>query len=299
MKRGLTYLTWLKQTRLAIALLVLAILLPFALLAITLIAPSIKDDWISPEFSFFAALATSTTLVAASVAWYAFSQWRQERSNVQRLQDLQGQYGLAEDLALLGSWVYHVAENRYDWSDGSFTVFGIDMDNGVPSSKGFLICIHPEDQERWKAAHKKAIRKGQDVRIEYRYIKHGKEVVWVRSVARCEKDPQGRVVRLAGIVQDTSAIRAMAAQLSRSEAKFRDLSQISSDWFWETDTEHKLSFLSESAISELGSWIRASVGHARWELSDPNLPGINIKRHCKPINLLMSLSTPALILRET
>jgi diguanylate cyclase (GGDEF)-like protein len=277
MKRGLTYFTWLKQTRPAMALWVAALLLPITLMAIDFFAPAFRARWIPSQLNYLAALVFGATLIVTTVAWYAFSQWRQERANVQRLQDLQGQYGLAEDLALLGSWIYHVSENRYDWSDGSFTVFGIDMENGVPSSKGFLICIHPEDQDRWKAAHKKAIRKGQDVRIEYRYIKHGKEVVWVRSVARCEKDSQGRVVRLAGIVQDTSAIRAMAAQLSRSEAKFRDLSQISSDWFWETDTEHKLSFISESAISELGSWIRVSVGHARWDLTDSSLPGVDWK----------------------
>ena len=226
----------------------------------------------------------SATVLALCLWKYKKEQLKIQDSRVNRLLDLQSQYGLAEDLALLGSWVYHVEENRYDWSEGSFTVFGIDPVNGVPSSRGFMICIHPEDQSRWKAAHKRGIRKAQDVRIEYRYVKNGRDIVWVRSVARCEKDSFGRVARLAGIVQDVTAIRAMAAQLSRSESKFRDLSQISSDWFWETDKQHCLSFISESGVSELGPWIRASVGKARWDLSDLNLSGVDWETHRSDMN---------------
>jgi PAS domain-containing protein len=112
--------------------------------------------------------------------------------------------------------------------------------------------VHPDDQARWQTAHRRAIKHGSEVRIEYRYTKRGTEQIWVRSVARPETDRHGRTQRISGIVQDITAMRAMAQQLAASEAKFRDLTQLSADWVWETDAEHRLSYLSDSVVAELG-----------------------------------------------
>ncbi len=191
---------------------------------------------------------------------------------VQRLTELQAQYGVAESLAVLGSWVYDLAEDRYYWSDGAFRVFGVAPDQPVPSPRAFYICIHPEDQARWQAAHRRGIKHGQEVRIEYRYVKAGREQIWVRSVARPETDRQGRTVRLAGIVQDITAMRAMAQQLAASEAKFRDLTQLSADWVWETDAEHRSSFVSDSVTAALGEWAKAGIGKCRWEMAIIDFP---------------------------
>jgi diguanylate cyclase (GGDEF)-like protein/PAS domain S-box-containing protein len=204
----------------------------------------------------------------------------QQRSIVHRLTELQAQYGVAESLAVLGSWVYDIAEDHFYWSEGAFRVFGIDPTQPVPSPKAFFICVHPEDQARWQTAHRRAIKQGREVRIEYRYTKHGAEQIWVRSVARAETDRNGRTVRLAGIVQDISAMRAMAQQLAASEAKFRDLTQLSADWVWETDAEHRLSYLSDSVVAELGGeWIKAGLGKRRWEARTIDFPKADWDHH--------------------
>jgi hypothetical protein len=77
---------------------------------------------------------------------------------VRRLEELQGQYGVAESLAVLGSWVYDIQDDRFHWSDGAFRVFGIDASQPPPSPKAFFICVHPEDQARWQSAHRRAIK---------------------------------------------------------------------------------------------------------------------------------------------
>jgi diguanylate cyclase (GGDEF)-like protein/PAS domain S-box-containing protein len=230
-----------------------------------------------------AALALPIALVSLGV--FAFlllstaEQLSAERRIVGRLSNLQAQYGVAESLAVLGSWVYDTGEGRFHWSEGAFRVFGIDPSQPVPSPKAFLICVHPEDQARWQSAHRRAIKHGREVRLEYRYTKRGSEQIWVRSVARPETDRHGRVVRLAGIVQDITAMRAMSQQLAASEAKFRHLTELSADWVWETDTDHRVSFLSDSATSTLGEWVRATVGKRRWDLPTIDLPRVDWDRH--------------------
>lgn len=231
-----------------------------------------------------AALALPVALLSLGVIAFLLlavaEQLADRRRVVRRLSELQGQYGVAESLAVLGSWVYDIAEDRFFWSDGAFRVFGIDPSQPPPSPKAFFICVHPDDQARWQTAHRRAIKHGREVRIEYRFAKHGAEQIWVRSVARAETDRNGKVVRLAGIVQDITAMRAMAQQLAASEAKFRDLTQLSADWVWESDAEHRVSFLSDSAVAALGGdWIKASIGKPRWDGRLTDFPKVDWDRH--------------------
>jgi diguanylate cyclase (GGDEF)-like protein/PAS domain S-box-containing protein len=231
-----------------------------------------------------AAFALPVALIALGVVAFILlnvaEQLAEQRGVVRRLSELQSQYGVAESLAVLGSWVYDIPEDRFYWSDGAFRVFGIDPDQAPPSPKAFIICVHADDQARWQQAHRRAIKQGREVRIEYRFTKHGAEQIWVRSVARAETDRSGRVVRLAGIVQDITAMRAMAQQLAASEAKFRDLTQLSADWVWETDADHRVSYLSDSAVAALaGDWIKGTLGRPHWEGRVTDFPKVDWDRH--------------------
>lgn len=64
-------------------------------------------------------------------------------------------------------------------------------------------------------------------------------------------------------------MRSMQQQLAASENKFRELTNMSSDWVWETNAQHQISFLSESVDAVLGTWIRSSTGKARWDQESP------------------------------
>lgn len=197
---------------------------------------------------------------------------RHQAVTVTELRELRDEYSLAEDLGSLGSWTYDVAADRYHWSPGTFRVFGVEPELGAPSRRGFFICVHAEDQQRWQYALKRAIRHGERLDVEFRYIKDGRETIWVRGVARPEFDEDAKVVRLTGIAQDVTAARRLAGQLANSEAKFRDLTQMSSDWYWETDAEHRIAYVSDTAEVELGPWVRDWIGQRDWELPAADFP---------------------------
>ena len=43
----------------------------------------------------------------------------------------------------------------------------------------------------------------------------------------------------------TAVLDRQAAQLRESEERLRDFAEASSDWFWETDAEHRFTYLSD------------------------------------------------------
>lgn len=63
--------------------------------------------------------------------------------------------------------------------------------------------------------------------------------------------------------------RAEEAQ-KKSEQRFRDIVSASSDWFWELDTELKMSYLSERAADIGGIEIEQIIGRTPWSVSDPD-----------------------------
>ena len=123
---------------------------------------------------------------------------------------------VAEGLALLGSWSYEVDAEKFIWSEGAYRLFGADPSTPPPTPRDFLSSIHPDDQERWQTAHRRAIKSAREIRIEYRYLKPEGDMIWVRSVAVPGNDASGATQRLSGIVQDVSTMRNMARLLAAS-----------------------------------------------------------------------------------
>jgi diguanylate cyclase (GGDEF)-like protein/PAS domain S-box-containing protein len=248
------------------------VVLTLVLAVILWLGARIAPEYMGPG----AGLAIPVALVAIGVIAFALlnvaEELGEQRRIVRQLTELQNQYGVAESLAVLGSWVYDVNADQFHWSEGAYRVFGLDPAQPEPRPKQFFASIRNEDRVRWQESHRRGIKQGREVRIEYRFIKADGEQIWVRSVARAERGRDGRTARLAGIVQDISAMRLMAQQLAASEAKFRDLTQLSADWVWETDVEHRQSSLSESVVAALGEWAKEGIGKCRWETRTVDFP---------------------------
>lgn len=78
-----------------------------------------------------------------------------------------------------------------------------------------------------------------------------------------------RVLRLQ---QEQSALRAALAlqeqRLRESEQRWRDVTEISGDWIWETDADHRFTHLAVDAyIEATGLSPESTIGLTRWELA--------------------------------
>ena len=81
-------------------------------------------------------------------------------------------------------------------------------------------------------------------------------------------DEAGSFVGYRGITRDVTA-RVVAEQaLRESETRFRSLTELSSDWYWEQDRELRLSFHSSGFAQRSGTTSNKLLGKRRWE--EPN-----------------------------
>jgi PAS domain-containing protein len=80
-------------------------------------------------------------------------------------------------------------------------------------------------------------------------------------------------------LRDRRATRALRA----SEERFRNLTALSADWFWETDTEHRITWLTggSTVLAFFGSGL--AFGKRLWELPGVELDGVAFTAHLEQL----------------
>lgn len=69
-----------------------------------------------------------------------------------------------------------------------------------------------------------------------------------------------------GLTWDVTERETLIAQLTESEARFRALTELSSDWYWETDAEHRFTVIRQGPHRSLPLPEADLIGRRRWEL---------------------------------
>ena len=65
----------------------------------------------------------------------------------------------------------------------------------------------------------------------------------------------------------------MEQRLRDSEQKFQDIAEVSGDWIWETDAQHRFTSLTAKGLvdpARIGVSRSSAIGKTRWELAGVN-----------------------------
>ncbi|MDO4905922.1 MAG: EAL domain-containing protein [Lautropia sp.] len=249
----------------------------------------LSGHWLD-DYIWYIAPVTMVAMTVFAYGLFKVSLELREQARINhRLNELQNQHGKAEELGSIGSWILDLKEDQFYWTNGSFRLFGVEpiegtANRGAPSRQGFFINIHPEDQPKWKEAHRQSLRQGETIQVEYRYQKRnpegGSATIWVRSEAQPEYDAEGgHLLRLVGFAQDITLIQNMKDDLKASAQKFENLSQLGSDWNWEMNAQFQFTSISGTIGASLESWAKRMKGHG---LRDAAIPEMAINRFALP-----------------
>ncbi|HEY7607727.1 MAG TPA: PAS domain-containing sensor histidine kinase [Alphaproteobacteria bacterium] len=91
-----------------------------------------------------------------------------------------------------------------------------------------------------------------------------RERVWISENAWAVRDAKGKLLHYEGTVREITARKRAEQRMRESEERFRDFAESASDWYWETDADHRMSFISDN-IKRFGFDPADLVGRARWE----------------------------------
>jgi PAS domain S-box-containing protein len=182
------------------------------------------------------------------------------------LQELQEQkafvdelFELAPDAVVLTSF----KEPRTLRVNREFTrMFGYTAEEAVGRRLGPLII--PDDAKRADLRANAELLAGK--RIEFESVRRRKDGTRFHALVTAKQIREG-VAYL--IYRDISDRKLGLDALRESEARFRALTELSSDLYWRQDEEYRFTFISKGGIGLSGHELDSAIGKTRWEL-----PGI-------------------------
>lgn len=173
---------------------------------------------------------------------------------------------MTESVAKVGHWVLYPGDAMVRLSRGYSAIGNL---GEVQSAR---LGSHLEGvAEEHKPLVKQALEQMNGDIVEYRWRRPDGETLWVRS--RMHRQVEHGIVKAEfGVVQDISreraALQAAADQLAaaqQSEARFRSLTALSSDWYWEQDKQYRFVRVDGDQESIRAIPSENFIGLTRWE----------------------------------
>jgi PAS domain S-box-containing protein len=139
---------------------------------------------------------------------------------------------------------------------------------------------HPDDREVINTQRKRLYAGEIDhVRVEKRYLRKDGAAVWVTFSMVLERGASGEPLYEIAIFDDITERKRAESALRESEERFRSLTQLSSDWYWEQDESFGLTFMSGRMAERTGLDPSAYLGRKRWDQPALNLTAEDWARH--------------------
>ncbi len=134
----------------------------------------------------------------------------------------------------------------------------------------FMDVLHPQDAAALADKRKRLSAEAPElqVQVETRIIRKDGKVIWTSASTTFVPGSHGKPEYLLTLAQDITDRKEAEAALKSSEERFRSLTELSSDFYWETDAEHRFTRRGPAGkTSGVDVFLHSrQLGLRRWEI---------------------------------
>lgn len=166
------------------------------------------------------------------------------QSLIKKLQESDRLYKQAQALAKVGNWFWDIMENRVDWSDELYKIYGLEPQSEMINYETYLSFIHPDDVNLVTSYIEKSLTTHEPYNFSHRiYKKDGTEAI-LNSTGEVLLNEIGIPYMMVGTAQDITEHQVLINRLKESETLSQQAQAIAhiGNWTYELPTgEYKWS----------------------------------------------------------
>lgn len=164
----------------------------------------------------------------------------------------QQQLAQAQRIAQLGSWEKDLVQGEIEWSEEARRIFAWAVDEPLTYA-AFVQRLHPEDASKVLAAHTAALTGQAPLEIEYRIVLPDGAVRHLAERGELIRDQDGRLVRIAGVVQDISERKQMEMALANEQKMLRTFIDTVPDVLYAKDRDSRFLLANAATVVQVGA----------------------------------------------
>jgi len=180
-----------------------------------------------------------------------------------------------------GVWDWNMQTGEVVFSKRWREMFGFAEDEAMNQVEQWRTRIHPEDLQR-SLADEQAYFDGKTASYVNEHRVQCKDGGWKWILERgmvVSRNADGKPLRMIGTQTDITDRKQVETALLASEERFRGLTQLGADWYWEQDEHFRFKEMSGGIRRRQSIPPRKSIGKTRWELGALNLDEAAWQRH--------------------
>jgi PAS domain S-box-containing protein len=145
-----------------------------------------------------------------------------------RLRESETRLKLATDVAKLGVFVWHTAEDRVSWENTHmYEIFGRKHEDGPVNGAVFLNeIVHPDYRETFRRAVESTLERGEVFYFEGMICLADKTVRWIEAKGQLQSEAEGRAGQILGTVRDLTQVRQGERTLRENFKRLGELAAI-------------------------------------------------------------------------
>jgi PAS domain S-box-containing protein len=132
---------------------------------------------------------------------------------------------------------------------------------------GWSLAIHPDDRAKFVDKFLKAVAAGTPYEDEGRIRRADGQYRCFLVRATPFPDEAGNIIRWYGACTDIEDRKRAEEALRDSEQRFRDFSEATADWYWETGPDHRFTYVPLERAESAGVAKPDLIGRTRWEIA--------------------------------
>jgi PAS domain S-box-containing protein len=155
---------------------------------------------------------------------------------ISKLRQNESIYKQAEELANMGNWSWDIINNKLEWTDQLYRIYGLQPQSEEITLERFLSFVHPDDREY--------VSKGVDTLLKetlvdytFRIITADGKTKILRSVAQVQKNEKGEPVLAIGTERDTTEKQTLIDKLKQSEGLYKQAQALAHLGNWSFDIQ--------------------------------------------------------------